>query len=121
VTDENKEEYVNLLACFKMTECIKTYIKAFCDGLWSCISLDSLRVFSPEQLGLLISGRPDISVKEMQAATKYEGFSADDQTIKWFWELAREMSQQDVAKLLAFMTGVAQTNASFYWIDLRHC
>jgi hypothetical protein len=67
VTDENKEEYVNLLARFKMTESIKAYIKAFCDGLWSCISINSLRVFSAEQLGLLISGRADISIKEMQA------------------------------------------------------
>ena len=66
VTDDNKEEYVNLLAQFKMTKSVQAYIHAFCDGLWSCISLDSLRVFSAEQLGLLISGRSDISVKEMQ-------------------------------------------------------
>lgn len=66
MTDDNKEEYVNLLARFKMTESIKDYIKSFCDGLWNCIPIDSLRVFSPEQLGLLISGRPDLSIKEMQ-------------------------------------------------------
>ena len=41
----------------------------------------------------------------MQAAAKYDGFNADDQTIKWFWEVLREMSDQDLGKLLAFMTG----------------
>ena len=105
VTDENKAEYVNALAKFKMTESIRPYIKAFCDGLWSCLSIDSLRVFSPEQLGLLISGRPDVSIKEMQHAATYEGFTPEDATIRWLWELVREMGQQDVAKLLAFMTG----------------
>lgn len=108
VTDENKAEYVQLLANFKMTESVKPFIKAFCEGLWSCLSIDSLRVFSPEQLGLLISGRPDISIKEMHACVKYEGFTADDATIRWFWELVREMHQQDVAKLLAFMTGASR-------------
>jgi HECT-domain (ubiquitin-transferase) len=66
VTDSNKEEYVGLLAQYKMTESIHGYIDAFCEGLWGCISKDSLRVFSPDQLGLLISGRPDISLKDMQ-------------------------------------------------------
>ena len=66
VTDENKEEYVNLLAQFKMTGSVRPHIDAFCDGLWQCIPCDSLRIFSPEQLGLLIAGRSDFNLKELQ-------------------------------------------------------
>jgi hypothetical protein len=95
-----------LLARHKMTESIKPYIKAFCEGLWACISLDSLRIFSPEQLGLLISGRQEVSVKDMHACTKYEGFSGEEDCIKWFWAIVKDMDQPTVAKLLAFMTGM---------------
>jgi E3 ubiquitin-protein ligase HUWE1 len=107
VTDENKHEYVQLLARHKMTESIKPYINAFCDGLWSCIPLPSLKIFSPEQLGLLIAGRQHISAKEMMACTKYEGFSGGEECIKWFWDIVKEMDQKSIAKLLAFITGTS--------------
>ena len=106
VTDENKHEYVQLLARHKMTESIKPYITAFCDGLWACIPLHSLKIFSPEQLGLLIAGRQYISAKEMMSCTKYEGFSGEEECIKWFWEIVKEMGQKSIAKLLAFITGM---------------
>lgn len=105
VTDENKHEYVQLLARHKMTESIKPYINAFCNGLWACIPLHSLRIFSPEQLGLLIAGRQHISAKEMMSCTKYEGFSGEEECIKWFWDIVKEMDQKSIAKLLAFITG----------------
>jgi hypothetical protein len=106
VTDDNKGEYILLLARHKMTESIKPYIKAFCEGVWACVSLDSLRIFSPDQLGLLISGRQEIVIKDMMAYTKYEGFTGEENCIKWFWEIVKDMDQALVAKLLAFMTGV---------------
>jgi E3 ubiquitin-protein ligase HUWE1 len=106
VTDENKHEYVQLLARHKMTESIKSYIRAFCEGLWSCIPLESLRIFSPEQLGLLIAGQQHISAKDMMACTRYEGFSGEEECIKWFWDIVKEMDQKSMAKLLAFITGV---------------
>lgn len=116
MTDENKEEYVLLLARHKMTESIKPYIKAFCEGFWACISLDSLRIFSPDQLGLLISGRQEISVKDMMAHVKYEGgyTGLDDTCIRWFWEIVKEMDQINVAKLLAFVTGESISSIVFH-------
>lgn len=110
MTDDNKEEYVLLLARHKMTESIKPYIKAFCEGFWACISLDSVRIFSPDQLGLLIAGRQEINIRDMMAHVKYDGgFSGlEDTCIRWFWEIVKEMDQANVAKLLAFMTGTCK-------------
>ena len=118
VTDENKEDYVLLLARHKMTESIKPYIKAFCEGFWACISLDSLRIFSPDQLGLLIAGRQEVNVKDMMAYVKYEGYTGvEDTCIRWFWEIVKEMDQAQVAKLLAFMTGMRNAPDSSHYQD----
>lgn len=122
VTDANKQDYVLLLARHKMTESIKPYIKAFCEGFWACISLDSLRIFSPDQLGLLIAGRQEINVKDMIANAKYEGFTGlEDTCIRWFWEVVKEMDQAKVAKLLAFMTGTASALDSYCRVLLALC
>ena len=46
---------------------------------------------------------------------KYDGFSVEDQTIKWFWEVVRELSEADVGKLLAFMTGARRATRACFW------
>jgi hypothetical protein len=41
----------------------------------------------------------------MREYTKYEGYSDDEQTITWFWEELSEMSEEDKAEFLFFLTG----------------
>lgn len=106
VTDDNKEEYVALYATHRMIKGIKLFAAGFCAGFWSCLPVANLGSFSAEELGRLIAGRPRVTVEELRAAATYEGFAAEDATIRWFWAIVREMSAEGVAKLLAFITGM---------------
>ena len=54
---------------------------------------------------LLISGIPEIDIAQFKKYTTYQGYSQDDQTIKWFWELVNEATKEDLANLLQFITG----------------
>ena len=105
VTDQNKKEYITLLARHRMTTAIKPYIDSFCGGLWEMVPIDMLQAFSPTELGEVISGFPEIDVNDMQEHTKYEGFEASSQVIRWFWQIVREMPHEEMATLLQFISG----------------
>lgn len=46
-----------------------------------------------------------IDVDDWRAHTEYSGFEADDEAVAWFWAAVEEMSQEDRAMLLRFVTG----------------
>ena len=60
VTDENKLQYVQLLAAHKMTYSIKDQITAFLDGFYMQVPRELMEVFNEHELELLISGLPTI-------------------------------------------------------------
>jgi len=44
----------------------------------------------------------------MRKNTDYSGYSPADQIIVWFWEIVTEYSQEDLAKLVQFITGTSK-------------
>jgi E3 ubiquitin-protein ligase HUWE1 len=56
VTNENKMEYVNLVAEQRLTSAIKSQIDAFLRGFHEVIPADLIKIFSDSELELLISG-----------------------------------------------------------------
>ena len=63
VTDENKNEYVNLVCYAKMATEIKEQIEAFLEGLEQLVPREMLSIFEPRELELMISGLPEIDRK----------------------------------------------------------
>ncbi|XP_024530587.1 E3 ubiquitin-protein ligase UPL1-like [Selaginella moellendorffii] len=60
VTEENKHNYVNHVADYRLTGSIKPQIDAFLDGFYELISKDLISIFDVKELELLISGPPDV-------------------------------------------------------------
>lgn len=56
VTDENKLQYVKLVANFKLYRAISTQIEAFLAGFYSVVPKDLIKMFDNLELELLISG-----------------------------------------------------------------
>lgn len=56
VTDENKHEYVRLVANFKLDRAISEQKEAFLTGFYSIIPKDLIKMFDNRELELLISG-----------------------------------------------------------------
>jgi E3 ubiquitin-protein ligase HUWE1 len=67
-----------------------------------------IRIFSEQELELLISGLPDIDVNAWKNNTELHGYSASDAVIQWWWRAVRSFDQTEKAKLLQFITGTSK-------------
>lgn len=83
VTNENRIEYIHLMADYKLNRQIRSQCNAFRQGLSDVINLDWLRMFSHRELQILISGADrEINVRELRLSTKYgNGFDDEHHTI----------------------------------------
>lgn len=109
VTNENKIEYVSLYTNYRLRKSIINQITAFCEGFNWLISQDEIKMFSPNELDLLICGIPDIDVKDLEENTLYvEPYSHDHPVIKMFFNVISNWDPQKLAKFLLFLTGSSQ-------------
>jgi E3 ubiquitin-protein ligase HUWE1 len=110
VTDENKQEYVQLVAEYKMTHAIKPQLDAFLQGFHDIVPSSLLgSLFDDKELELLISGLPTIDIADLKANTEYVNYLADSPQIKWFWAtLEDHCSPETLAQFLQFVTGSSQ-------------
>ena len=63
VTEENKHQYVDLVAEHRLNTAIRPQINAFLEGFNELIPRDLISIFNDKELELLISGLPDIDCK----------------------------------------------------------
>jgi E3 ubiquitin-protein ligase HUWE1 len=108
VTDENKLEYVNLVTAHKMTNAIKDQIGAFTEGFNDIVPHDVLAILNPSELELLISGTPEIDIEDLRAQTEYTGYTPASPQVRWFWDVVRDLNDEDRARLLMFCTGTSK-------------
>ena len=108
VTNENKQEYVNLVAKHRMTSAIEPQIKAFLEGFWELIGKDLLEIFTEKELELIISGTPTIDVADLKANTEYNGYYPSSKVVLWFWEILGDLGREDLARLVQFITGTSK-------------
>ena len=141
VTEENKHEYVDLIAEHRLTTAIRPQINAFMEGFNDLIPKDLVSIFNDKELELLISGLPDIdcepqylkiqssfifffqwlvkirvldvgvAVDDLRANTEYSGYNNVTPVIQWFWEVVQGLSKEDKARLLQFVTGTSKVCA----------
>ncbi|EFJ14954.1 hypothetical protein SELMODRAFT_119297 [Selaginella moellendorffii] len=102
VTEENKHDYVNHVADYRLTGSIKPQIDAFLDGFYELISKDLISIFDVKELELLMSGPPDVDVEELQKVARCEHTYC---ILKWFWDAVNGFCKEDKVRLLKFMTG----------------
>lgn len=105
VTEENKKEYVQLLAQHHMTSTIEEQTKAFLKGFYELVPRDLISLFNELELELLIAGLPDIDIEDMKRNTEYTGYRVDSPAINYFWNIVKRYSQEERALLLQFVTG----------------
>lgn len=108
VTEANKEEYVKLITDVKLTKAIEQQIAAFKQGFHELIPLEDCRIFNEVELELLTSGLPDIDVADLKANVEYSGYTAGSPQISWFWNAVSKMGQEDLARLVMFVTGTSK-------------
>ncbi|KAH9485384.1 E3 ubiquitin-protein ligase ptr1 [Psilocybe cubensis] len=118
VTQENKREFVQLSAQYRLYSSIKDQIESLSSGFYEIIPKDLITIFNEQELELLISGTPDIDVDEWRAATEYNGYTSSDPNIVWWWRALKSFNREERAKVLSFATGTSRVPLSGF-LDLQ--
>ncbi|OWF50952.1 E3 ubiquitin-protein ligase HACE1-like [Mizuhopecten yessoensis] len=105
VTEENKQEYVQLVTELRMTRAIQPQIESFLSGFHAFIPQSLVQMFDEFELELMLSGLPEICVDDWKANTDYNGYCEASDIIKWFWEILEDSNEHERVQLLQFVTG----------------
>lgn len=105
VTDENKFEYVQMVANFRLYKAISTQLDAFLKGLYSVIPKDLLKIFDNKELELLISGLQTIDIDDLRENTLYQNYTAQSKPVIYLFECLQEFDNFERAEFIRFVTG----------------
>ncbi|KAJ8917808.1 hypothetical protein NQ315_010714 [Exocentrus adspersus] len=109
VTNENKINYIHLMAHFRMHVQIKDQTAAFIKGFRAIINPDWLTLFStPERL---ISGdNVPLDLKDLRRNCQYYGgFHDSHRVIGWLWDiLEKDFNEEEKAMFLKFVTSCSK-------------
>ena len=111
VTNKNRLVYISYVARHRLQIQPRHQTSAFLKGLGSMIKPSWLSMFNQSELQTLIGGdSSEIDVPDLRRSTLYGGVYSlgDDQeehpTVKMFWEVMQELSDEDRRKLLKYVT-----------------
>jgi hypothetical protein len=107
VTSENREDYVSRYVRYLLEDSVQKQFWAFQTGFrMVCSDSEIMTMFSPEELEQVVCGDPKLDFDELRKNTQYDGgFDAASPTIKDFWAVVSEFSEEQKRKLLMFSTG----------------
>jgi len=109
VTNENKEEFVDLSCRRRLVDSIEPQLDALKAGFYDIMEPSLLDNFSEAELELILCGLPVIDIDDWRGHTDYKaGYTAEDDVIVWFWELVTDWDQEMRARLLQFVTGTSK-------------
>ncbi len=106
IDNTNKDEYVDLYLDWYFNKSIEEYFKYFKNGFFRVCDKQLSPILLPEELELIICGTQVLDFNELKRVAKYEdGYKKDSLTIKYFWDVLFEFSEEEKKKFLFFVTG----------------
>jgi ubiquitin-protein ligase E3 A len=106
VTEENRQEYIELYVDYYMNKSIKKQYKTVHDGFHVVAGSKVRELFTWYELQLLICGSENVDFEALESSARYmDGFDKDSVTIKYFWEICHSLDDENKRKLLSFCTG----------------
>ena len=104
VTQDNFELYLEKrIEYFTKSQIIG--VKEIIRGINTIFDVGLLKIFTSDQLGLLINGTPFIDVDDWRLNTQYKNYNDYDNVIINFWDIISNLSQEDLSNFLLFCTG----------------
>lgn len=111
LTNENKINYIHLMAHFRMHTQIKDQTNAFIKGFRTIINTEWLSLFSTPELQRLISGdNVPLDLRDLRRHTQYYGgFHDSHRVVCWLWDvLQRDFTENERAMFLKFVTSCSK-------------
>lgn len=110
VTKANYIEYIHLMAHYRLNVQMEWQFQAFRQGVSEVVPLQWLRLFSQNELQVLISGaKVPVDVVDLRLNTKYSGdYNAEHPCVQMFWQIVEGLSEQQKRQLLKFVTSCSR-------------
>ncbi|EUB62914.1 putative E3 ubiquitin-protein ligase HERC4 [Echinococcus granulosus] len=107
VTQENKQQYVEMYLNFRFNKSCQSVFEAFKSGFFNVCSGYVIKMFQPSELHSMVVGSDDIDWQDLRKNTNYQGEYWDQHpVIKWFWEvLLNQCNLKQKKNFLRFLTG----------------
>ncbi|XP_077385469.1 E3 ubiquitin-protein ligase Itchy isoform X2 [Festucalex cinctus] len=108
VTEENKEEYIRLVAEWRLSRGVEEQTQAFFEGFNEVLPQQYLQYFDAKELEVMLCGMQEIDLVDWQRNTIYRHYTRTSKQIHWFWQFAKEMDNEKRMRLLQFVTGTCR-------------
>nr|CAD7431264.1 unnamed protein product [Timema monikensis] len=110
VTNINRIEYIHLMADYKLNRQMRAQCNAFKQGLANVVPVEWLQMFNNRELQVLISGAQiPVAVEDLKQHTNYAGgYASDHPTIKVFWKVMNNFTDEQRSQLLKFVTSCSR-------------
>ncbi|KAM9489002.1 NEDD4-like E3 ubiquitin-protein ligase WWP1 isoform 2-T2 [Clarias gariepinus] len=108
VTEENKEEYIGLMAEWRFSRGVEGQTKAFLDGFNEVVPLQWLQYFDEKELEVMLCGMQEVDLQDWQRNTVYRHYTRNSKQIMWFWQLVKEVDNEVRLRLMQFVTGTCR-------------
>ncbi|KAM9828977.1 itchy E3 ubiquitin protein ligase b [Syngnathus typhle] len=108
VTEENKEEYIRLVAEWRLSRGVEEQTQAFFEGFNEVLPQQYLQYFDAKELEVMLCGMQEIDLADWQRNTIYRHYARGSKQIMWFWQFIKEMDNEKRMRLLQFVTGTCR-------------
>ncbi|CAG8450723.1 5254_t:CDS:10 [Paraglomus occultum] len=106
LTNENRQEFVDLFVDFWLNKSIKRQFNAFKEGFDLVCGGSAIQLFRPEEVEQLMCGSRDLDFEALENVTQYDGgFNKNSQVVRNFWEIVHGFTEEQKKRLLFFTTG----------------
>ncbi|XP_053873522.1 NEDD4-like E3 ubiquitin-protein ligase WWP1 isoform X2 [Malaclemys terrapin pileata] len=108
VTEDNKEEYIGLMAEWRFSRGVREQTKAFLDGFNEVVPLQWLQYFDEKELEVMLCGMQEVDLADWQRNTVYRHYTRTSKQIVWFWQFVKDTDNEVRMRLLQFVTGTCR-------------
>ncbi|XP_030069144.1 E3 ubiquitin-protein ligase Itchy homolog isoform X2 [Microcaecilia unicolor] len=108
VTEENKEEYIRLVAEWRLSRGVEEQTQAFFEGFNEILPQQYLQYFDAKELEVLLCGMQEIDLNDWQRHTIYRHYTRTSKQIIWFWQFVKEIDNEKRMRLLQFVAGTCR-------------
>nr|XP_031543841.1 E3 ubiquitin-protein ligase Itchy homolog [Vicugna pacos] len=108
VTEENKEEYIRMVAEWRLSRGVEEQTQAFFEGFNEILPQQYLQYFDAKELEVLLCGMQEIDLNDWQRHAIYRHYTRTSKQILWFWQFVKEIDNEKRMRLLQFVTGTCR-------------
>ena len=105
LNNENKNLFIEKVIFYETYVRYEEQIEKMREGFFSLFKEETFKLFNPEEFNFQLSGQKTIDLEDWKKNTIYKGhYNENNQTIKYFWEILSELSQNDLFIFFHFCT-----------------